>query len=84
MMSKRNLYPTVNDPDNYNEGNLVDTMMRVLSYSDGTVPVVSVADRYDMPVEELQLAVEQLCSAGLLEPLEYIPEYPTRFDHPNR
>lgn len=83
MMSKRDLYPTVNDPDNYDEGNLVDTMMRVLSYSDGTVPVVSVADRYDMPVEELQLAVDQLCSAGLIEPFEYTPEYRSQFDQEN-
>lgn len=75
MMSKRDLYPTVNNPDEYDGRDLVRTMMRVLNYSDGTRPTVKIAERYEMPVEDLRVAIEQLCHTGLLEPMSHTPDY---------
>jgi aminopeptidase-like protein len=98
MMSKRALYPTVNSPERratenntdeetttaYERGGeeFVQDMMRVLSYSDGDHPVVWIANRYGIPVERLSVAIEQLCAASLLEPIEYTPEYSDEFDWP--
>ncbi|MFC7072816.1 winged helix-turn-helix domain-containing protein [Halovenus rubra] len=74
MMSKRNLYPTINDPEETRE-DLVQIMMRVLNYSDGDYSAIDIAELYDMSVGEMKLAIEQLCRTGLLEPREHTPKY---------
>lgn len=90
MMSKRDLYGTVNDPsdwgndDRYADGNrdFVRDMMRVLAYADGTHSVVEIAEQYGVSVETLMPVVEQLCDVELLEPSGHVPESPERFDPP--
>jgi aminopeptidase-like protein len=94
MMSKRNLYPTVNSPDSrseddemgdmyeYDGGDYIQDMMRVLSYSDGAHSITWIANRYDVSVERLAVVIDQLCDASLLEPVEYTPEYDSPFDRP--
>lgn len=90
MMSKRDLYGTVNDPsdwgndDGYADGNhdFVRDMMRVLAYADGTHSVVEIAEQYGVSVETLIPVVEQLCDVELLEPSAHVPESPERFDPP--
>jgi len=94
MMSKRNLYPTVNSPESrsegdkmgdtydYEDGDYIQDMMRVLSYSDGSHSVAWIANRYEIPVERLTLVIDQLCDASLLKPVEYTPEYDSPFDQP--
>jgi len=79
MMSQRDLYPTINDPNKYDGRDLIRTMMRVLNYSDGTHSTIEIAERYDMPVENMQLAIDQLCDAGLLEPTNYTPDYSSQY-----
>jgi aminopeptidase-like protein len=80
MMSKRDLYPTVNDPDKHTDRDLIRTMMRLLNYSDGTHSVVNIAERYDLSVDDMALAIDQLCHAGLLEPNDHTPEYTNRYN----
>jgi aminopeptidase-like protein len=75
MMSKRNLYPTVNDPGEYDGRDHIRDMMRVLNYSDGTTPIVEIAERYEIPIEKIKFCVEQLSQTELLKPVEHTPEY---------
>jgi aminopeptidase-like protein len=98
MMSKRDLYPTVNSPktrstadetdeestayDSGDRDHILD-MMRILTYSDGTHPIVWIANRYDVTVEQLSSVIDQLCTDSLLSPIEYTPEYDGPFDPPN-
>lgn len=85
MMSKRDLYPTVNiqkndsDSDVDTEDEFITKMMRILNCSDGTHSIVEIAERYEYTIEELIHAIDQLCSAELLEPAEYTPEYHNHF-----
>jgi aminopeptidase-like protein len=94
MMSKRNLYPTVNSPErrsggeemgnmyDYEDGDYIQDMMRVLSYSDGSHSITWIANRYGLSVERLALVIDQLCDVSLLKPVEYTPEYDGSFDRP--
>lgn len=74
MMSKRDLYPTMNKPGQSTERDFTRQMMRILNYSDGNYSIVEIAERYDMPVEEFELAVRTLTESDLLKPFEYTPE----------
>jgi aminopeptidase-like protein len=97
MMSKRDLYPTVNSPETRSTGDetggstaydsgdrdYIQDMMRVLSYSDRNHPIVWIANRYDVTVEHLSSVIDQLCAESLLSPIEYTPEYDRPFDLPD-
>jgi aminopeptidase-like protein len=94
MMSKRDLYSTVNSPKSRSEGEEMDNMydyehrdyiqdmMRILSYSDGSHSIAWIANRYDASIEQLSPVIDQLCETSLLEPVEYTPEYDNPFDRP--
>jgi aminopeptidase-like protein len=71
MMSKRNLYPTINNPEESTRDDIIQNMMRVLNYSDGENSIVEISERYGMSVDEMKVAIEQLCETDLLEPKEY-------------
>jgi aminopeptidase-like protein len=75
MMSKRDLYPTVNNPEESTRDDIIRIMMRVLNYSDGNHSIVDISERYEMPIDEMKVAIEQLCGTELLEPKEYTPDY---------
>jgi aminopeptidase-like protein len=82
MMSKRDLYPTVNSPDSGTRRDLTRKMMRILNFSDGTNSLVDIAERYDVPVKELHPATDALINSDLLEPFSYIPTEPTHINRP--
>lgn len=79
MMSKRNLYPTVNEPENQDQREFAKTMMRILNYSDGTNSIIEIAEKYDTRVDELRLAIEQLQEANLLSADPQLPTYEIRY-----
>jgi aminopeptidase-like protein len=74
MMSKRDLYPTINNPEESTRDDIIQIMMRVLNYSDGNNSIVDISERYGMSVDEMKVAIEQLQQTGLLERKKYIPE----------
>lgn len=74
MMSKRDLYPTMNEPDQSTRGNITRQMMRILNYSDGHHSVVDIAEEFNMSIKEFELAVETLVESDLLEPFEFTPK----------
>jgi len=98
MMSKRNLYPTVNGPerrlsdiesnsqevneDGVEERDYTQDLMRVLGYSDGDHSITWIANRYGTRVEELSNVIDQLCNSSLLKPIEYTPDYNSPYDPP--
>ena len=96
MMSKRNLYPTVNDPkrrskdeettdnDDYKEGDLIQDMMRVLGYSDGSHSITWIANRYGTSVEKLSIVIDRLCDVSLLKAAKHTPEYNNLFNQRSR
>ena len=73
-MSKHDLYPTMNEPDQSTRGNVTRQMMRILNYSDGHHSVVDIAEEFNMSIEEFELAVETLTESDLLEPLDFTPK----------
>jgi aminopeptidase-like protein len=79
MMSKRNLYPTVNEPENHDQRKFIKKMMRILNYSDGTHSIIEIAEKYDTTVDDLMLAINQLQEAGLLTPEPQLPTYEMRY-----
>jgi len=82
MMSKRDLYPTVNEPENHDQRELIQEMMRVLNFSDGTRPTIEIAEKFDMSVRDLRLAINALTSADLLRPAPQLPAYEIQYsDH---
>jgi aminopeptidase-like protein len=99
MMSKRDLYPTVNSPDrqstdpdtgddetggyDFENRDFIQDMMRVLGYSDGDHTVAWIADRYGTTVEELSVVVDRLREESLLAPVEYTPSYNSPFEPPD-
>jgi len=66
MMSKRDLYPTLNRPDESMRRDLTKQMMRILNYSDGSHSVVEIAEQFDLSVNDLEMAIEQLEAVGLI------------------
>lgn len=79
MMSKRDLYPTVNEPENHDQREFVKTMMRILNYSDGTHSIIEIAEKYDKTVDDLTQAIDQLQAAELLTPEPRVPAYEMRY-----
>jgi aminopeptidase-like protein len=75
MMSKRDLYPTVNEPETHDQRRFVQTMMRVLNYSDGAHSIIDIAEKFDTSVADLELAVDQLQEAELLVHSPQLPSY---------
>lgn len=75
MMSKRDLYPTINEPENHDQREFVRTMMRILNYSDGNHSIIDIAERFDIPVADLKLAIDQLQEAELLVHTPQVPSY---------
>jgi len=95
MLSKRDLYPTVNHPtrwsesdedrditDSYDEGDFIDMIMMLLNYSDGNHTALEISERHGVLVDEMGPVIDRLCDVGLLEPISYTPEYSDRFDTP--
>lgn len=75
MMSKRDLYPTLNRPDESTRHDLTKQMMRILNYSDGSHSVIEIAEKFDLSVSDLEMAVEQLEAVGLIEHEPRTPSY---------
>ncbi|OFZ09289.1 MAG: hypothetical protein A3D92_12415 [Bacteroidetes bacterium RIFCSPHIGHO2_02_FULL_44_7] len=65
QLGKRGLYPTLGSAKERNL--VVDKLLWLLAYSDGTCDVIDIADRLNMPAKELKSEIEQLVKAGLLE-----------------
>lgn len=89
MLSKRDLYSTVNSPDHwsesakdktYDQDQFVAQLMRLLNYSDGRHPVVDIAGRFATTTEELVPAIEKLQEVGLLEEIPNVPPYNNQFE----
>ena len=93
MMSKRDLYRTVNNPSDWfsdddeesgeeliSESELFNRMMITLQYSDGNHSALEIAERYGVSIGELAPAIDQLCETDLLEPDIRSPEYNNYFD----
>ena len=66
MMSKRDLYPYINEPDQSSRGDVILQMMRILNYSDGHHSIVDIAEEFDVSLDNLELAVKTLTESGLL------------------
>ena len=75
MMSKRDLYPTINNPEESTRDDIIQIMMRVINYSDGENSILDISERYGMSVDEMKVAIEQLSNTDLLEPAPQTPEY---------
>lgn len=84
MLSKRDLYPTVNEPGVWAEWNddadaegpsddFVDKMLAVLNYSDGAHSMIDISERYGTPITEMVPVVDTLRSEGLLKPGRDVP-----------
>jgi len=85
MLSKRNLYPTVNEPGVWAEWNddagteaeedadFADKMLAVLNYSDGSHTMVDISERYGAPITEMVPVIDTLRSEGLLVPGDDTP-----------
>lgn len=63
QLGKRGLYPTLSER---NSSNMVKTMMDVIAYSDGTLDIISLADRIDADALECGRIAKQLEEAGVL------------------
>jgi len=73
MLSKRDLYPTVNSPRRWSdtalevsEQEFLNRVLTVLNYSDGNRPMVDIAEQYGCSVDELIPVIETLEEYGLL------------------
>jgi aminopeptidase-like protein len=75
MMSKRDLYPTLNRPDESTRRDLTKQMMRILNYSDGSHSMVEIAEQFDLSVKNLEMAIEQLEAVGLISHVPKTPSY---------
>lgn len=79
MLSKRELYPSVNSPDRWSrtdssdieEQDFLDKVLIILNYSDGTSPLVDIADKNDYSLYELIPVIEVLLEKDLLKAIEY-------------
>lgn len=87
MLSKRELYPTINEPTRWsdwdddsatktgNDGEFIEKMMMLLNYSDGDHSAVEIAEQYDTSIHEMVPAITRLGDANLLERRIRTPEY---------
>lgn len=74
MLSKRDLYPSVNSPTRWEttdaavkKQEFLDNILTILSYSDGERPMVEIANRIQTPVTRLTPAIDVLEEHDLLE-----------------
>ena len=83
MLSKRDLYTSVNSPETWTDSTdsvqnddreLVDKILVLLNYSDGHHSVVEIADRHDWTVTELIPAIKTLQEEELLLPVSARPQ----------
>jgi len=64
QLGKRGLYPTLSTKAS---GDQVKAMMNLISYCDGSLSLLEIANRIDEPIWELVPIVEKLVTHGLLE-----------------
>jgi aminopeptidase-like protein len=67
MLSKRNLYPTINQPNSHSGREFVDRVMMMMNYSDGDHSAIEIAERCDCYIGEMKSIIDSLCEANLLE-----------------
>jgi aminopeptidase-like protein len=63
QLGKRGLYPTLSTKESARE---VRAMLNLISYSDGSLSLLEIAEKISEPMWELLPIVERLCEAGLL------------------
>lgn len=63
QLGKRGLYPTLSTKES---GQLVRTMMNMISYSDGNHDLLTIAEKINAPFQELFSIVEKLVDAGIM------------------
>ncbi|MGI9400467.1 MAG: DUF4910 domain-containing protein [Rhizobiaceae bacterium] len=63
QLGKRGLYPTLSTKES---GAMVRTMMNLISYSDGQLDLLSIADKINAPYWELLPIIEKLIDADLM------------------
>ena len=64
QLGKRGLYPTTST---IGSKNMVSSMMNLLTYSDGVIDLIDIANKIDTPIWELYEIVNSLVAHGLLE-----------------
>lgn len=64
QLGKRGLYPTISTKSS---GDQVRNMMNFLSYSDGNLSTLEIAEKINVPLWELAEIIEKLKSEGILE-----------------
>ncbi|MFD1685883.1 DUF4910 domain-containing protein [Halobellus litoreus] len=74
MLGKRDLYPNINSPQQWeransvvNEQEFLNRILTVLNYSDGEHAMVEIADDYGCPMDEMIPVVETLLDHNLLQ-----------------
>ena len=75
QLGRRGLYPSVNSPQNWglsddstmDQREILNSVLTLLSYADGTRDLIAIAERRDMPVGDLIPIAGRLEAAGLLE-----------------
>jgi aminopeptidase-like protein len=85
MLSKYDLYPTVNTPEKWSERlndgdkikkiDIINKILYILNYSDGEQSIIDISEKLDTSVEDLIPAIEILCDKELLEPQPQVPKY---------
>lgn len=70
QMGRRGLYPNISDQRSYKNTNL---MMDLVSYSDGQMSLLEIADKCDAPFWELCELANELAEIGVLE----LDQYPS-------
>lgn len=88
MLSKRDMYPTVNAPNRWGEEaddtenarsdverEFVDKVRLILNYADGNHTMIDSAERYGVEIGEMIPVVDQLCEVGLLGADHRTPVY---------
>lgn len=67
MLSKRELYPTVNHPNTHDDTDFLDKVMMMLNYSDGSYSSVEIAERGSWSLESMFSVIDSLQNVDLLE-----------------
>jgi aminopeptidase-like protein len=76
QLGKRGLYPNTNSPQAWTRSHdglmdnreLLNAILTILNYSDGTRPMIEIADRLGAPLHRLIPIVDRLEQEGLLVP----------------
>jgi aminopeptidase-like protein len=64
QLGKRGLYPDISSKESTAQ---VCTMLDLLAYSDGTIDLIEIAEKIDIPIWELYEMLQRLISHGLLK-----------------